>query len=319
MKVVCSGIAIIAVLSFVYIDRIVDAQSLSTGSAPATVVDDKAPGWMWDHMLSCDASGPPLVSAHAGGPGSSATYIFSGTGITISGISGSTVSVCNTIHRVGKVRVTLDGSVVGQFADASTIVSAHNLADQNHSLIIEPVEAWAAVSGLSVEHAAVATNTSAAVTSSGADALTTPGVYKIVPRVAPDYCIDLYERYTENGSKFVIYTSNNQKNQQFSPTHVGTGKYVFSSLQITTSALSVLPDPTTGMPYIGVWQYMRNDSQTWILTLEPSGYYRISPLAEPAYALTCGQITPPQGDILLQQYTGAREQDWQITPTAPGT
>jgi len=314
MKAPYGLIALIAVLSVVTVDRIATAQT--TPSAPTAAIDDKAPGWMWDHMMSCDASGPPSVSAHAGGPGSSATYIFSGTGVTVSGISGSTVSVSNAIHRVGKIRVTLDGSVKGQFADASTIFSARNLADQNHSLILEPVDAWGAVSGLSIAHTAASAGSLAV---SGSDKLTTPGIYKIVPRTASDYCIDLYERTTVNGSKFVVYTSNNQLNQQFNVTHVGPGKYVFASLQIPTSTLSVLPDPTTGVSYVGVWQYTRNAGQIWIVTLEPSGYYRISPSAAPTYALTCGQIDSLQGDLLFQLYTGAKEQDWQIIATTPGT
>jgi len=313
MKVHVGLIALIAVLALFFVDRTATAQT--PPSATTTAIDDKAPGWMWDHMMGCDASGPPSVSAHAGGPGSSATYIFSGTGVTISGISGSTVSVGNAIHRVGKIRVTLDGSVRGQFADASTIFSVRNLADQNHSLILEPVDAWGAVSGLSIDHTAA----SASPLAAGSDTLTTPGVYKIVPRTAPDYCVDLYERTTVNGSKFVVYGSNNQLNQQFNVTHVGPGKYVFESLQIPTSSLSVLPDPTTGVSYAGIWQYTRNAGQIWIVTLEQSGYYRISPSTAPTYALTCGQIDPPQGDILFQLYTGAREQDWQIIATTPGT
>jgi hypothetical protein len=121
-------------------------------------ITDSAPGWLWDGMSACDAPGPSSVSAHAGPAGASATYVFTGTGVTIYGIAESTVKVANVIHRVNHIRISVDGMNEGEVSDnvtgdaaAPVIFVIHNLPNQNHSLVLQAVDGWAAVSSITVE------------------------------------------------------------------------------------------------------------------------------------------------------------------------
>jgi len=141
-------------------------------AAPPTLITDTAPGWLWDDMKACDASGPPSVSAHAGGPGSSATFVFTGTGVTINGISDTTVKVNNAVHRVHHIKITIDGVVEGEVSDTApgqaappAIFAVHNLQNLNHSLVLEAVDGWAAVSSLTID----ATSASGNVAASASD------------------------------------------------------------------------------------------------------------------------------------------------------
>jgi len=134
------------------------AGSAQTLSPASRVISDAAPGWLWDNMRTCDASGPPSVSAHAGGPGASATYVFTGTGVTVYGISESSVKVNDVVHRVHRLKITIDGVVEGAVSDTMpgqasppALFSVHNLQNVNHSLVLEPVDGWAAVSSLTIE------------------------------------------------------------------------------------------------------------------------------------------------------------------------
>jgi hypothetical protein len=124
----------------------------------AGAISDSAPGWLWDGMSACDSSGPPSVSAHAGPAGASGTYVFTGTGVTIYGIADSTVKVGNVVHRVNHIRITVDGVTEGEVSDSvqgtvasPVIFTVHNLPNQNHSLVLEAVNGWAAVNSITVE------------------------------------------------------------------------------------------------------------------------------------------------------------------------
>ena len=121
-----------------------NAQAPVAQPTPSQRIDDNGPGWLWDQMSRCDSTDATVASAHAGGPGSSANYIFTGTGIAIYGVSAHTVEVGNVIHRTGKIRVTLDGVIKGQFPDYTPGQSAdtpvciiRNLSYEIHSIVLE--------------------------------------------------------------------------------------------------------------------------------------------------------------------------------------
>jgi hypothetical protein len=138
--------------------QLAHAQAPVAPSPPSQKIGDNDPGWLWDQMSKCDTGD---ASAHAGGPGSSATYIFTGTGVSIYGVSGRTVEVGNVVHRIGKIQVTLDGVVKGQFLDYTPgqslntpVCIIRNLPSGNHAVIIEPVDGWAGISSITIDAAA---------------------------------------------------------------------------------------------------------------------------------------------------------------------
>jgi len=93
--------------------------SPSWGQSPIanSTIADTDSGWIWDHMSSCDTSGSAVASAHAGGPGSTGTYIFKGTGVAVFSVPAPMVQVSGGIHHVGTLRVTIDGAKLGDFPE----------------------------------------------------------------------------------------------------------------------------------------------------------------------------------------------------------
>jgi hypothetical protein len=136
-------------------------------TAPITI-DDKSPAWIWDHMYTCDTLDSSTCSSHAGGDGCSGTYIFSGTGVTLYGPGSRTIQVNNAVHRVGKIKISIDGVSEGEFPEyvpgqssKTPVFTFHNLQSGNHSLIVEPVDSWIAVSSLTIDNSAPTASTEA--------------------------------------------------------------------------------------------------------------------------------------------------------------
>ena len=298
------------------------AQTPGTTSPASAAVDDSAPGWIWDHMSSCDSTGLPRVGAHAGGPGSSATYVFSGTGITLFGLSAPAVQVDNTRHMTGKLRVTIDGIARGDFSENlpgqspnAALFSIHNLPNKNHALIVQPVNGWASVSGITIEQtspqADVSKNTELDATNSIPN-----GVYRISPRGALDQCLDVYGSNTVNGSPVELYAYRKQLNQRYQLQKIGKGTYLLQPLLKPEDALCVLLKASDNTLYLGIWQYIGNPAQVWVISLSASGYYRLSPYNMPSTALSCGSLQTLGGDLSLQPYSGASNQDWKVVSIA---
>jgi len=118
----------------------------------ATIVDDADSGWTWNQMTSLEDIGLAKGSGHAGGPGSYGVYTFSGTGVDIYVMRGSSVSVDGHVHRIGKLKISIDGHEKADVSLTATAtdynVSAFNvtgLPSKLHVLQIEPESGWAVV------------------------------------------------------------------------------------------------------------------------------------------------------------------------------
>jgi len=118
-----------------------------------TIIDDTADGWAWNGMSVLDLPDFKGGQGHAGGPGTSGTYTFKGTGVHIYVMAGPSVAADGgRTHKMGSMIVTLDGI---QQADVSLsrpdivynfdAYSITNLPDQNHVLELDAAHGWVVV------------------------------------------------------------------------------------------------------------------------------------------------------------------------------
>jgi len=127
-------------------------------SAPTPVgdasklIDDSDPGWSWSGMVRCDDPGLTGGTGHAGGPGSYGVYSFTGSSVEVYVFRGSDVTVGDRVHKVGRLKVSIDGVSNGaiSLARPSTgynycAFSQSGLTQGHHELRVEPDAGWVVV------------------------------------------------------------------------------------------------------------------------------------------------------------------------------
>jgi len=84
--------------------------STSTPAADAgVIVDTSARGWIWHGMSVVDDPGFHGGSGYAGGSGTYAAYSFQGTSVAVYTMRGYAVTVDGRAHKMGSVKVKIDG------------------------------------------------------------------------------------------------------------------------------------------------------------------------------------------------------------------
>lgn len=155
MKTVVSA-AIIAInlllfVSAVFADNVVSAPA--GGIVPSNgIVDDADSGWTWSAMTPYSDPGLSGGSGRAGGAGGYGVYTFNGTGVDVYAMRATTIDVDGRVHRVGKLKVSIDGH---EKADVSLVTpekdfnfnaySISGLTPKIHVLQVEPDDGWAVV------------------------------------------------------------------------------------------------------------------------------------------------------------------------------
>jgi len=130
--------------------------SVATVAAPA-VVDTSMPGWTWSAMQPYIDEDGATIRGYTGGPGSYAVYSFTGTGVDIVAMRGSTVQLDGRRHRIGSMKVSIDGHLKGVKPLSQsmteydvTAFTANGLPSGLHVLQIEPDSGWIVVQSLKV-------------------------------------------------------------------------------------------------------------------------------------------------------------------------
>jgi len=133
-------------------DRDISSDPGSVSVPKDGVIDDNAAGWTWAGMSSIADDMLRGGTAHAGGPQSSATYVFHGTGVEVFTVTGPTVVVDGHAHKPGTINISVDGKPQGTFSPRSATVNyevsagkVSGLADGNHVLEISSQGGWFAV------------------------------------------------------------------------------------------------------------------------------------------------------------------------------
>jgi len=155
-------IALIAILSITPPSIAINVTP-TTESAPTSVIDDSAGAWMWHGMAAYDDVNLHGGSGHAGGSGSFGAYTFTGTGIDIFCVAGQSISVDGRAHKIGSVKVSIDGSLKAEarlyHPGDEYEVDAYSVSDLSpgvHVLQVEPDGGWVGVDYIALRQPAPA-------------------------------------------------------------------------------------------------------------------------------------------------------------------
>ena len=144
--------ALIVILLLAVVLRVNAAGAPPKATMPATVAV-----WTWSGMVDYDD--PEIASGHghAGGPGTYAAYTFTGGGVVIHAVKGLSVTVDHKTHRIGKLRISMDGKEIKTVDLASTdmdpnyqVLSVSNLSNAVHVLQVEPVGGWVVIDSATI-------------------------------------------------------------------------------------------------------------------------------------------------------------------------
>jgi hypothetical protein len=100
---------IILATSVVFLLTVSMAGAALNAGASTGIIDDTAPGWVWNGMTEYDDPGLYGGQAHAGGPGGYGSFTFTGTGVEVVGVASPTIQVDGHVHRTGSLKISIDG------------------------------------------------------------------------------------------------------------------------------------------------------------------------------------------------------------------
>lgn len=293
----------------------------SPAPAPATTptnVGVNDPGWTWSGMSEYDDPEIPSGQGRAGGPGTSGTYSFTGTAVSIFVLRCPVVAVGGRQHRTGSLRISIDGRpqhvISVSSSDSECNVDACDvteLANTLHVLQLEPVDGWAIVCGIKIGGQSDTTPTQKLVGASIPD-----GEYRIFPTSAPTQTLDVVDRATTDGTLLQIWvqtTTYQQENQWFHITQTGPGLYSIHPLNAPTEAISVFRTPGAPQATTGIWNDVSNPAQTWIMAVVAPATYRLSPEIDQNLALTVsGGMMANGTKVICKPWADGSDQQWQI-------
>jgi len=118
-------------------------------------------------MTTCTDLALLNAAGRAGGPGACAIYTFSGPNVQVFGLTAADVEVDGVRHRLGKLKISIDGHVKEtvnvhktEMRSDGMLFEVTGLAAGNHVVQLEPVDGWAVVECLKLPTAATVDQTS---------------------------------------------------------------------------------------------------------------------------------------------------------------
>jgi len=134
-------------------------QSELGGSNAEGPIDDSLAGWIFSGMTEVDDDGCKSGMEHAGGPSTYAAYTFNGSGVDIYAMTGPTIEVQGRTHKLGRMRILIDGKSDGIYSLSQTSVtyqskvySVTGLTRGNHVLQLEADSGWIDIDFIQVSH-----------------------------------------------------------------------------------------------------------------------------------------------------------------------
>src|SRR3569833_1405454 len=256
--------AIIAIMPGVAAENVPPGPPPLGGSVAIQTVDDADAGWIWSGMDGY--SDPDLhgTTGHAGGPGTYGAYTFTGTGVEIYGQSGAAVEVNGRVHKLGSVKVSLDGKTSSEATEKSTgtvynylLVKIEGLTQGTHVIQIEPDSGWCVVDFVLVHGS---TSTGGRDPLSSAKKVDKPlipdGYYRLIPQSAPDKYLEVADAACQDGSNIQIHSADPNRHQDRHNIPLGGERYRISPAAAPEEAISV-PNLTPELddPQVIIWTY----------------------------------------------------------------
>lgn len=138
------------------------------------------------------------------------------------------------------------------------------------------------------------------------------GTYNIQSVINPNYVLDIYGGYTNNGANVQLYRSNDTAAQLFKVTHDAKGYVTFTNVK-SGKVLDVYGG--TKKNNQNIWQYNSNGScaQKWIVKPDGNGYVIVSALdSNYVLDLSTGKVVNGS-NIQLYTYSGLSAQRWNFS------
>lgn len=133
------------------------AGAVTDVTAGTNASTDTIAGWTWSGMTPYGVSAGADDAPHVGGPGSYGVYTFHGNGIQVYGMKCADVTVDGKSHKVGRVKISIDGKEQSTINLAATsanpnakIIGISTLTDGNHVLQVDPVDGWVVINSAKV-------------------------------------------------------------------------------------------------------------------------------------------------------------------------
>jgi len=297
----------------------------STGSATQTV-DDADPGWIWNGME--DEADPDMygATAHAGGSGSYGAYTFSGVGVDIYGLSAPATEINGKIHKLGTVKISIDGKPSSDVVEKGSTTSYGfliarivGLPDGNHVLQIAPDSGWGVVDYI-VVHKTISAADMAAMQEAANKPLISAGYYRIIPQSAPNEYLEVSDASCPDGANVQIYKANPDHQQIWHVVPLGGDRYRLSPQNAPNEAISV-PNITPELddPQVVIWNYTGDPRQQMIITPGYSGFCKIGPVSNPDEVLNVFyNLTSDGTKIIGYKWSGgAKNETWWFDRVSP--
>lgn len=323
MTPVFNGRAIVVMLALAPIALVktpCPADPMFSGSAQSTesVVDDGDSGWIWSGLSPIEDVQLSNGTGHAGGFGSYGAYTFKGTGVKIYGMRAPSISIDGQAHKMGKVKVSIDGKDQGEYSEAHAaneydylIADVSGLPDGNHVVQLTATGGWIVIDSLKIAGGK-------SPSADGSD-LSKTG-YRIFPRSSPDKCIQTENDNKADGALIQIGVPDDHQVQVWRMASLGNNRYRISPADNPDEALTILtPDDQHKAPQAFIWKYTGAPSQQILLTPAGDGFYKVAPSNSPDMVLdVAGQIAKAGTPVLTFAWWGGPNQQWWIGKVADG-
>jgi len=157
------------------------ADASSVKIAADGVIDDGIAGWVWTQGTEVSDQMLYGGAAHAMPTGATGTYTFRGSSVEVRTMAGPAVTVDGRVHRLGKLRVCIDGKSLKEVSQLQPIqtfdyesFSVTGLPVSNHVLELNADAGWVVVDYIKVDPPA-----SSSTSSSSVPPVTVPGYVSV--------------------------------------------------------------------------------------------------------------------------------------------
>jgi len=292
------------------------ATAMNVSSATnAGIIDDAAPGWIWSGMIEYNGDSLRGGAGHAGGPGSYGAYTFRGTRFQLFCLLPPSITVDGRVHKVGRVKVCVDGNAVNARQSPSVtgddvcVADISGLSDGNHVVQVSPDAGWIVVDYLQVD-APDDTHVDPSRTATKIASAIPEGTYSLRPRHNSTRSFGSFD-----GKNVVTLGADGGRYGIVKLTPIDKNLYTISSVVDKSLSFAMMNDPANGGYSIGLVSTPEIAAARWYITTDADGYCRISCAAQPDYVFdVSGDATDVGAAVIGYKWHGGPNQQWAVLP-----